>query len=85
MGTNRFPLLLQIWGSNEVESPLTCREFFTYVGPGLGVVFEEEDPEEVMDVGAEDEFIAEEDGGGSRLTFRYVLVSPRLSLKRHLY
>jgi hypothetical protein len=28
-----------------------------HVGPGLGVVLEEEDPEEVMDVGTEDEII----------------------------
>jgi len=31
-------------------------------------------------VGAEDELIGEEDEGGTRFGFRYVLVSPRLSL-----
>jgi hypothetical protein len=35
-----------------------------------------------MDVGAEDEFISVQDGGGTRFTFRYVLVSPHLSLLR---
>ena len=44
-----------------------------HVGPGLGVVLEEEDPEEVMDVGTEDE-------GGTRFTFRVCLgFAPRES------
>jgi len=53
-----------------------------YVGPDLGVVLEQEDLEEVMDVGAEDEFIGEEDEGGTRFTtFRVCLgfASPEVS------
>jgi hypothetical protein len=40
---------------------------------GLGVVLEEADPEEVVDVGAEDEFIGEEDEGGSMFMSRICL------------
>jgi hypothetical protein len=53
-----------------------------YIGPDLGVVLEQEDFEEVMDVGAEDEFIGEEDEGRTRFTaFRVCLgfASPEFS------
>jgi len=53
----------------EVNSPPT-EDSSLYAGPGLDVVFEEEEPEEVLDVGAEDQFIGEEDEGGIRFTFK---------------
>jgi len=53
----------------EVESPRTS-DPATRTVSGLGVVLEEEEPEEAMDSGLDDEFIGEEDEGGIKFTFK---------------
>ncbi len=67
-GNELPPFVLPADVGTEVESPHT-EDSSLYAGPVLGVVLEEEEPEEVMGVGAEDEFIGEEDEGGIRFTF----------------
>ena len=62
------PFVLPTDVGTEVDSPPT-EDSSLYAEPGLDVVLEEEEPEEVMDVDAEDEFIGEEDEGGIRFTF----------------
>jgi len=68
-GNELPPFVLPADVGTEVESPSTENSSL-YSGPGLGVVLEEEEPEEVMDVDAEDEFVGEEDEGGIRFTFK---------------
>jgi hypothetical protein len=68
-GNGLPPFVLPADVGTEVDSPPT-EDSLLYVGPGLDVVLEEEEPEEVMDVGAEDDFIGEEDEGGIRFTFK---------------
>ncbi|KAF8495155.1 hypothetical protein F5888DRAFT_1616016 [Russula emetica] len=65
-GNGLPPFVLPADVGTEVDSPPT-EDSSLYVGPGLDVVLEEEEPEEV--VGAGDEFIGEEDEGGIRFTF----------------
>ena len=67
-GNGLPPFVLPVDVGTEVDSQPT-EDSSLYAGPGLDVVLEEEEPEEVMDVGAEDEFIGEEDEGGIRFTF----------------
>jgi hypothetical protein len=67
-GNELPPFVLPADVGTEVESPFTEDSLF-YAGPGLGVVLEEEEPEDVMDVSVEDEFIGEADEGGIRFTF----------------
>jgi hypothetical protein len=63
------PFVLPTDVGTEVESPPSEDSLF-YAGPGLGVVLEEEEPEDVMDVSAEDDFTGEVDEGGIRFTFK---------------
>jgi hypothetical protein len=67
-GNELPPFVLPTDVGTEVESPPTEDSSF-YAGPGLGVVLEEEEPEDVMDVSVEDVFIGEADEGGIRFTF----------------
>ncbi|KAH9962418.1 hypothetical protein BC827DRAFT_1267034 [Russula dissimulans] len=53
----------------EVESP-PMNETANCARSGLGVVPEEEEPEEAMDSGSDDEFVGEEDEGGIKFTFK---------------
>lgn len=53
----------------EVESP-PRKDSELCTGSGLGIVLEEEEPEGVMDLGGDDEFIGEEDEGGIKFTFK---------------
>ena len=62
------PFVLPTDVGTEVESPPMEDSLF-YAGPGLGVVLEEEELDDVMDVSAEDEFTGEVDEGGIRFTF----------------
>jgi hypothetical protein len=68
-GNGLPPFVLPADVGTEVDSPPT-EDTSLYAGSGLNVVFEEEEPEEVMDVGTEDDFIGEEDEGGIRFTFK---------------
>lgn len=68
-GNELPPFVLPADVGTEVESPPTEDSLF-YPGQGLGVVLEEEEPEDVMDVSAEDEFTGEVDEGGIRFTFK---------------
>ena len=68
-GNGLPPFVLPADVGTEVDSPPT-EDSTLCAGPGLDVVLEEEEPEEVMDVGAEDEFIGEEYEGGIRFTFK---------------
>ena len=64
------PFVLPTDVGTEVESPPTEDSLF-YAGPGLGVVLEEEEPEDVMNSrSAEDEFTGEVDEGGIKFTFK---------------
>jgi hypothetical protein len=67
-GNELPPFVLPADVGTEVESPPTEDSLF-YAGPGLGVVLEEEEPQDTMDVSAEDEFSGEVDEGGIRFTF----------------
>ena len=68
-GNELPPFVLPADVGTEVESPPTENSSF-YAGQGLGVLLEEEEPEDVMDVSAEDEFTGEVDEGGIRFTFK---------------
>jgi hypothetical protein len=68
-GNGLPPFVLPADVGTEVDSPPT-EDSSLYAGSGLDVVLEEEEPEEVTDVGTEDEFIGEEDEGGIRFTFK---------------
>jgi hypothetical protein len=68
-GNGLPPFVIPADVGTEVDSPST-EDSSLFSGPGLDVVLEEEEPEEVMDIGTEDEFIGEEDEGGIRFTFK---------------
>jgi hypothetical protein len=74
------PFVLPVDVGIEVES-LPSKDSVLSTGSGLGVVLEEEEPEDTVDTGAEDEFIGEEDEGGIKFTFKVppAFVSPESS------
>jgi len=63
------PFVLPVDVGIEVKSPPKQGSILS-ARPGLGVVLEEEEPENIMDSGTEDEFIGEEDEGGIKFTFK---------------
>ena len=63
------PFVLPVDVGIEVKSPPSKGSILS-ARPGLGVVLEEEEPENIMDSGTEDEFIGEEDEGGIKFTFK---------------
>ena len=74
------PFVLPVDVGVEVES-LPSKDSLLSTGSGLGVVLEEEEPEDTVNAGVEDEFIGEEDEGGIKFTFKVppAFVSPESS------
>jgi hypothetical protein len=68
-GNGLPPFVLPVDVGTEVDSP-PREDSSLHTGSGLDVVLEEEEPEEVSHVGAEDEFVGEEDEGGIRFIFK---------------
>jgi len=74
------PFVLPVDVGIEVES-LPSKDSVLSTGSGLGVVLEEEEPEDTVNTGVEDEFIGEEDEGGIKFTFKIppAFISPESS------
>ena len=74
------PFVLPVDVGIEVES-LPSKDSVLSTGSGLDVVLEEEEPGDVVNTGAEDVFIGEEDEGGIKFTFNIppAFISPESS------